>query len=91
MKTKAVKTLYKGMAGVPDKIVKEAIVMGEPFGIWHDGDYMELAPSELTTKRVSVGEHLFKDKFGGDDYYLWHYPWKPTAVQYKMFNGGLKC
>lgn len=88
MITKTVKTLYKGMAGVPDKVVNEAMATGDGLGIWHDGDLMELSTSDLTAKRITIGAEVYSDKFGGADYRLYYYVWKPTIIQKRLFEGG---
>ena len=88
MKTKKIKGLYKGCAPVADKLVEPLIESGESLCILLDSERMELTSFELTNKRVAVSDQTYEDKFGGPDYLLYYCPWKPTAMQTALFEGG---
>ena len=84
MITEVINTLFKGMVGIADKRVDEALNNGGGMVIWHDGNGMELSNMDLVSKRIAVSDRKFKDKYGGADYYLYYYKWKPTIEQGKM-------
>ena len=87
MINKRVKTLFKGMVAAPALLVKECEETGQSLCIWYEGDCMELSSVELVKNLISVSDRPFRDKFGGEPYYLYYYAWKPTVIQTKLFEG----
>ena len=87
MITKRVDTLFKGMVGIPDKLIEPLLEAGDGLRIVCVDGFMELSNFELINKRVAVSERHFTDKFGGPNYLLYYYAWKPTAIQTRLFEG----
>jgi len=87
MEAKKVKTLWHGMVGLPSTLVDTLVNAGEGLAVWHDGDCMELSNFDLANNRKAMSEHQYHDRYGGDDYWLYYYEWKPTAVQTTLFAG----
>lgn len=81
MITVKVNTLWQGMVGVPDKYVGEALNKGKPLCILHDEAQMVISGIDLSRQRKCISERKFRDRFGGPDYLLYYYDWKPTMVQ----------
>ena len=78
---KTVKKLYRGMAELLDYEVERCLKNGESVKIIYDGDYMNLSPEELTSKRMGTSK-VIESTNGTKDYRLYGYAWEPVEIDY---------
>jgi hypothetical protein len=83
MRTVTTKTLWHNQVGInEEKYVKPALAAGDGLAIIliEMGSIMEI-PADKVGNYVARSQEVFHDAYGGPDYHLVYYPWKPTAVQ----------
>ena len=69
----------KAYASVRDYIVKDHIAKKKTLRIVHQGEFMDLTPAELKSKKVVIIEKAIKSIVYQDQYYyLYSYLWKPS-------------
>lgn len=88
--TKEVTSLFESdkyglTVAVPDNIVKKAIKTNDVLHIVYKGDdpefegqIMTMDPSSLQTKKLFTSKNTYKNKYGGEDYYLDYFRWNPN-------------
>lgn len=77
------KRLFNNVASTRDYITKECVyhAWGIRFELAGKDEYMELSPEEVTTKAFQLNKAKQSSRFGGKDYYLIDYAWRPTKPQ----------
>ena len=78
MITVNIKKVLNGMVSLRDYIVRRCIERGTSLKVIHEGHYMVLSPTELEIRKRQLTHRLFKSKYGGPNYFLYDYQWKPN-------------
>lgn len=79
---RVVKTIWQHQVAIPDFEVRNAIRKEQPIIIIvPNTGTMTLQSNELLDRKLREGLEVFQDKYGGGNYKLWYYLWKPDAVQ----------
>jgi len=73
-----IRKLLNGTVSLRDYIVKKCTEKGTSLKVIHEGQCMIPSPAELVTKKFQLANRLFKSKFGGPNYQLFDYEWRPS-------------
>lgn len=75
MKTKSVRTLYKGKVAVSSKMIDACVENGEGIRILHDGKEMIVPPCDLS-KFKCIDKKVYTCQFSHSSYTLKYIPFK---------------
>ena len=79
---KPVTTLPNGEARLKDYDVIKCIADKDKMEVMYYDEKMTLTNEELTSKRVSISDKIYKSQFaGGKDYKLIGYDWNPDEIE----------
>lgn len=81
-----VKTMWERKVWVHQKYLNECVRSSEPLEIHHDGKIMTVTKGQLLHNKPVKSEIPFYEKFGGGQYWLYGFDFKPDAEPPTLFN-----
>jgi hypothetical protein len=81
-----VRTIWHGKVGIPQKYVYQAEEQKQDLMISKGEDVMILKFDKIEKLIKGRSDNSFKDKFGGEDYYLVYFDWRPDTIQQGLFE-----
>jgi hypothetical protein len=81
-----VRTIWNGKVAIPEKYAFQAEDSKQDLMISKGEDVMILKFDMIKKLIKGRSENSFKDKFGGEDYYLVYFDWKPDTIQQGLFE-----
>lgn len=80
-------TVWENKVGVnEEKYALPAIESVQDLLILHNGSEMVIPSDKVKDHLSEFRSGPYQDKYGGDDYHLVYYLWKPTAIQFGLFG-----